>query len=117
MKKTKAKKTLPLILRQNPLQSLKDWKRGFEELTPLDHSIAKRVAHFWAILGATTAAIALLLQVPYGDETLPTTVKLGFGIFISAIAYLQFVEYRKENQKVKGLESMKGMMEEKHNEK
>ena len=100
-----------LIFRQSPAKSWKAWKEGFNKLTPMDHAVAKRSGHFWAMLGASTASMALLIQAPLGfiENVLPSTSTLGFGVLIGAISYLQFCEWRKENQKISGLESMKEM--------
>ena len=95
------------IFRQSPAKSWKDLKKGFNKLTPMDHALAKRAGHFWGMLGALMASMSLLLQVPFGDKLLPSTSTLGFGILVGAISYLQFCEWRKENQKISGLENMK----------
>ena len=95
-----------LIFRQSPVKSWNDLKKGFDKLTPMDHAVSKRSGHFWGMLGASTASLSLLLQVPFGDKLLPTTSTLGFGILVGAISYLQFCEWRKENQKISGLEKM-----------
>ena len=96
-----------LILKQNPVKSWKDLKKGFNKLTPMDHAVAKRTGHFWGMLGGSTASMSLLLQVPFGDKLLPSISTLGFGILVAALSYLQFVEWRKENQKITGLDNMK----------
>lgn len=106
----KKKTKIPLILRQHPKKSWKMFKEGLKNLTPMDHALAKCTGHFWAVFGASAASMALLLQVPYGDQVLPTSTKAGFGIFVGAIAWLQFVEWRKEKQKIFGLEQMKSLM-------
>ncbi len=103
--------TLPKILRQNPKQSLKDFKKGLNNLTPKDHMIAKKTGHFWGILGASTASIGILLQVPYSINFLPGLSKFGFGILVGAIAYLQFVEWRNERQKLRGFEKLNNSIE------
>ncbi len=103
--------TLPLILRQNPVQSLKDFKRGLNNLTPKDHAIAKKSGHMWAIFGATSASFSLLFQIPSSPTLNAALSKLGFGLFVGAIGYLQFVEWRKERQKIKGIENMKIQLE------
>ena len=97
-----------LIFKQSPVKSWKDMKKGFNKLTPMDHALAKRSGHFWGMLGASTASMALLLQAPIGflEHMLPSTATLGFGTLIGAISYLQFCEWRKENQKISGLEKM-----------
>ncbi len=97
-----------LIFKQSPRKSWKAWKQGFNKLTPMDHALAKRSGHFWAMLGASTASMALLVQVPLGfmENILPSISTMGFGILIGAISYLQFCEWRKENQKISGLEAM-----------
>ena len=98
-----------LIFRQSPVKSWKDLKKGFNKLTPMDHALSKRTGHFWAMLGASMASMALLVQVPIGfiENILPSTATMGFGLLIGAISYLQFCEWRKENQKISGLENMK----------
>ena len=103
-----------LIFRQSLRKSWKAWKLGFNKLTPMDHALAKRSGHFWAMLGASTASMALLVQVPIGfiENILPSTSTLGFGILIGAISFLQFCEWRKENQKICGLEIMMGITKE-----
>ena len=108
-KKIKITRPTKKIFKQNPIQSWKDWKEGFNRLTPTDHAIAKRAGHFWGTLGASTASMALLLQFPIGffEHILPSTSTLGFGMLIGAISFLQFCEWRKENQKIAGLERMK----------
>ncbi len=95
-----------LIFRQNPVKSWKAWKKGFNKLTPMDHALAKRAGHFWGMLGASTASASLLVQVPFREALLSSTSTLGFGVLVGAISYLQFCEWRKENQKISGLESM-----------
>ena len=101
-----------LIFKQNPIKSWKAWKEGFNKLKPMDHALAKRAGHFWGILGASMASMSLLLQVPFRDKLATSTSTLGFGILVGAIAYLQFCEWRKENQKISGLETMNKMTEE-----
>ena len=98
------------IFKQNPVKSWKDLKKGFNKLTPMDHAVAKRSGHFWGMLGGSTACLSLLLQVFLRDEPLVATATLGFGILVGAISYLQFCEWRKENQKISGLDSMKEMI-------
>ena len=98
-----------LIFRQNPIKSWKDWKKGFNKLTSMDHAIAKRAGHFWGILGATMASLSLIVQSFDGVKL--STSTLGFGILVGAIAYLQFIEWRKENQKITSLERMKTITE------
>lgn len=100
-------KKLPKILRQNPIQSLKDWKHGFNNLTLLDHALAKRVGHFWGMVGAGTASLSLMLRITLDGSFLDNSTKAGFGLIVAAFGYLQFVEWRRENQKVHGLEKMK----------
>ena len=97
-----------LIFKQSPIKSWKAWKQGFNKLTPMDHAIAKRSGHFWGMLGASTASMALLIQAPLGfmENMLPSTSTLGFGVLVGAISYLQFCEWKKENQKISGLEDM-----------
>lgn len=96
-----------LIFKQNPTKSWKDLKKGFNKLTPMDHALAKRTGHFWGMLGGSTAAMSLLLQVPFREKLSSSTSTLGFGILVAAISYLQFCEWRKEHQKICGLEKMK----------
>lgn len=89
------------------------WKEGFSKLTPMDHALAKRTGHLWAFFGGITACAALLIQVPYGKSLLPTATLLGFGVLVGGISYLQFIEWRKENQKIEGLNALKKMGVEK----
>lgn len=98
-----------LIFKQSLGKSWKMWKEGFNKLTPMDHALAKRSGHFWGMMGGSTASMALLIQAPLGflENILPSTATLGFGILVGAISYLQFCEWRKENQKISGLESMR----------
>ncbi len=98
-----------LIFRQNPRKSLKMWKEGFNKLTPMDHAVAKRSGHFWGMLGASMASMSLLIQAPIGffENILPSTSTLGFGVLVGAISFLQFCEWRKEGQKIVGLENIK----------
>ena len=105
-------KPIPLLFRQNPIRSFKMWKDGFNKLTPLDHAIAKREGHLWAIFGAWTASSSLFVQSPYSTDLSSAMVKIGFGVFVSALGWLQLVEWRKEKQKVMSLKSMGEMMEE-----
>jgi hypothetical protein len=107
----KTETKLPLLFRQSPVKSMRMWKEGFSKLTPLDHSYAKRDGHLWAIFGATTFSLTFLVQVASMGSWLMTFQKAGVGIFVGAIAYLQFVEYRKETQKIKELNDMKQYME------
>ena len=108
------------IFNQSVQQSWKDYKEGFNRLKPIDHAIAKRVGHFWAILGAGTASVSLLTQgiskLFYAiiNNNVESSIfsTLGFGLLVGAISYLQFIEWRKENQKVSGLEKMEESMKE-----
>lgn len=103
---------LPLILKQSPRQSLKDFKRGLNELTPRDHMESKIVFHFWAMFGATTASISLFLRIFSTESILSRTSSISFSIFILAIAGLQFVEWKKERQKLKSFKDMNKLMKE-----
>jgi len=100
----------PLILRQSPIRSYKMWKEGFRNLTMLDHAHAKRSGHLWGMLGGFTACIFLILQVPMGKNIMNGAATLGFGTLTGAIAYLQFVEWRKQEQQVYELKKMKEMI-------
>jgi len=102
--------TLPKILRQSPGKSLKDFKRGLDNLTPEDHMRSKIVFHSWAMLGASTASMSLFLRVFSADSILSGASSVGFSIFILGIAGLQFVEWRKERQKLKGFDKMNKLM-------
>lgn len=97
--------TIPKLFRQNPIQSMKDFKRGLNEITPKDALLSKKVFHFWAALGAAMAATSLFLQSFSGGEFLPTMGTLGFGIFVGGISGLQVTEYRKVNQTIKGMKA------------
>ena len=86
------------------------WKEGFRNLTVLDHAYAKRSGHFWGTLGGGCAGLFLILQVPMGKNIMNGAATLGFGVLTCAISYLQFVEWRKEDQKVYELLKMKEMI-------
>ncbi len=97
---------LPLILRQSPKKSLKDFKRGLKELTTQDHMNSKIAFHLWAMIGASTASMSFLLRIFNSDSISSVASTLGFGIFIGAISGLQFVEWRKEKQKLNNFDKM-----------
>ena len=97
---------IALILRQSPKKSLKDFKRGLSQLTPKDHMRSKIVFHSWATFGATMASLSLLLRVFDTNNILSAGSTLGFGIFVAGMAGLQFVEWRKEKQKLTNLDNM-----------
>ena len=55
-----------------------------------------------------TQGLYSLVSAILNGEVVPSIVTMfGFGTFIGAISYLQFCEWRKENQKICGLENMK----------
>lgn len=101
---------LAKIFRQNPKQSIRDFRKGLNQLTPLDHLRAKEAGHFWGMLGGSTACLSLLLQVPYSEKFLSGSSTLGFGILVGGISYLQFVEWRKSKQSIQGLKKMNQVM-------
>lgn len=103
--------TTPLLFKQSPIKSYKMWKEGFRNLTPLDHCFAKRSGHFWGMFGGTTACLALLAQIPFGHNVISGAASLGFGIMTGGFAWLQFVEWRKEEQKIYELKKMMEMIE------
>lgn len=101
------KKELPKILRQSPIQSYKDLRKGFNELTPLDHAYSKRIGHFWGMFGGTAGALSLAFRAPHADSNLSEVSMFGFAFIVGSFAWLQFVEWRKEDQKINELKKMK----------
>ncbi len=96
--------TLPKILRQNPKQSLKDFKRGLEMITPKQRIHSKMAGNFWAMLGGSTASLFLFLQIFYSESVLAGATRAGFALLMGGVGWLQFVEWRTERQKLKGMD-------------
>lgn len=98
---------LPLLFRQSPVKSFRMWKAAFNEITPLQHALAKSAGHFWGMLGGSCATSALFLQLLFFDGSgFGALTMFGFGVFVGAISYLQFVEWRKAEQQIKGIRDM-----------
>lgn len=91
------------LFKQSPAKSWREYKDALRNLTPLDHAQAKQAGHFWAMLGGSTACAALLTQVPGGATYAVRFATLGFAILVGGISYLQYVEWRKETQKIENI--------------
>ena len=71
---------------------------------------SKKTAHFWGTFGASAACLSLFVRIPYSESFIQGASTLGFGTLIGAIAYLQYIEWRKERQKLNGFAQMKASM-------
>ncbi len=75
-------------------------KEGYKNLKPIDHIKAKKNGHLWAVIGGSLALTVMLYNGIW-----------YFSVFIAALIWLQFVELRKERQKIDGIVKMEQLME------
>ena len=67
------------------------WKQGMKEITPVQQIHAKMVGHLWGAIGLVLAmAVMLYRGIWY------------FGIFLGAMIWLQWWEYKGARQQYKG---------------
>lgn len=78
---------------------VKRLKEGYKKLTPLDHARAKKSGHLWAVIGGILATAVTTYNGSW-----------HWGIFLLAITWLQYVELRKEKQRIDGIIKMQEMV-------
>ncbi|KKM18812.1 hypothetical protein LCGC14_1661880 [marine sediment metagenome] len=83
---------------------IKKLKEGYKKLTPLDHARAKKSGHQWAIIGGALAIGVMFYRGVW-----------YFALFLGAIIWLQYVELRKEKQKIDGIIKMQEQMDQQTN--
>ena len=79
----------------NPKEFMRRWKKGIMELSEEQRMKAKRNGHFWAVIGGFIGFGFMLYKGIW-----------FFSIFIMAIVYLQWIEYRITRQQLKGFQEM-----------
>lgn len=79
----------------NPREFMQRWKKGIMNLSEEQRMKAKRNGHLWAVIGGLVGLSFLVYQRIW-----------FFTIFISAIIYLQWIEYRVTRQQLDGFRSM-----------
>ena len=78
-----------------PKEFMQRWKKGIMELSEEQRMKATRNGHLWAVIGGLIGfGFMLYKQIWF------------FSIFIMAIIYLQWIQYRVVRQQLKGFTEM-----------
>ena len=83
------------------LKNLKNIKRGFKELTPLQLSLGKVWGYIGMIVGIVMACVVMFQNKSW-----------GLGIFLAFLAWLQLMSLIGEYQSYKGLKEMEDINNE-----
>lgn len=82
-----------------PKEFFKKWGEGFKKLPPLELAKSKRDGHAWAVIGGS---VAVAYMAAFG--------LWYFIIFMSAVTYLQWIEYKKMLQQINGMKELQKQM-------
>lgn len=79
----------------NPKEFIQRWKKGMMELSEEQRLKATRNGHLWAVIGGLIGFAFMLYKQMW-----------FFTVFILAIIYLQWIQYRVVRQQLKGFKEL-----------